>query len=370
MQIDARFEPVLREMESQVASGLRPSIQAAIRWRGDLVLNAATGGAASAETPYVMWSSTKPLVAVALLQLVEAGRVRLDDRVDGVIPEFGVGGKESVTLAHLLTHRGGFPDVQPAVGKQLARLGRDWDACVRFVCEMETLWEPGSDRGYHPKSSWYIVGELIQRLRDRPLPDVLREHVLEPCGIESHGFCLGEPERLKQPPSEVRTNGARGAPDQSEARYWNDPETHASRVPGASGIGISSEITKFYQTLLDEGRGPNGLLLSPEMVRAATFPHAVGTQDRTFLRDIPWGLGFHLKHAQPSLDDCGTLATPGTFGHAGHFIVNTCWADPRKRLAVAFLSDGLAPPREGMAAVTRLSDSVHQIVDALENETG
>ena len=368
MQIDPEFEPVLREMEAQVAAGLRPSIQGAVRWRGELVFDAATGDGATAETPYVMWSSTKPLVAVALLQAVDEDLIGLDDRVTRVIPEFGAGGKEHVTLAHLLTHRGGFPDL-PNRGEELAKLSTDWDACVRLVCQMDAIWTPGKDRGYHPKSSWYIVGELVQRLRDRPLTEVLRERVLAPCGVAPHGFCLGDVERLKQPPMPVQTNGERGAPPESEARYWNDARSLSSVIPGASGIGIASEITKFYQALLNHGRGTEGQLLSPEMVRRATFPQVVGFTDRTFLRDIPWGLGFHLKHTQPSLDDCGDSATPGTFGHAGHFIVNTFWADPQKQLTAGFLSNGLAPPKEGTAGVNRLSESVHRIVDALARKT-
>ena len=369
MHIDPRFEPVLREMESQIDTGLRPSIQAAVRWRGELVLDAARGPGAVKDRPYVLWSSTKPLVAVALLQAVEEGLIDLDERVGKRIPEFARHGKEAVTVIQLLTHRGGFPGASPKLAKQLSKLAPDFDACIQFVCDLEALWEPGTDRGYHPASSWYIVAELVQRLRDQPLAEVLRQRVLEPCGIPDHAFCLGEPERLREKPVPVQTNGERGAPDESEARFWNDERTHESVIPGASGIGIARELTRFYQALLQGGRGPNGNLLSARMVRVATFPHAVGTTDRTFLRDIPWGLGFHLKHVRPSLDDCGDSASPGTFGHAGHFLVNTFWADPVKELAVGFLSNGLTAPKRGMDAVNRLSESVHRVVDALVPET-
>jgi CubicO group peptidase (beta-lactamase class C family) len=100
------------------------------------------------------------------------------------------------------------------------------------------------------------------------------------------------------------------------------------------------------------------------MVRTATFPHAVGIRDRTFLVDVPWGLGFHLKHVRPSLDDCGETATPGTFGHAGHFIASTAWADPGKDLCAAILTNGLVERRAGFAAVKALSQSIHDVVDA------
>ena len=77
-------------------------------------------------------------------------------------------------------------------------------------------------------------------------------------------------------------------------------------IPGAGGIARARSLVAFYRALLDGGRGANGRILSEAMVRTATFPHVVGIRDRTFVRDIPWGLGFHLKHVVPALDDCGT----------------------------------------------------------------
>ena len=77
-----------------------------------------------------------------------------------------------------------------------------------------------------------------------------------------------------------------------------------------------------------------------------------------------WGLGFRLKHAVPSMDDFGNTATPGTFGHGGHFLVNTAWGDPGKDLAVCILSNGLTAPRTGTRAVNALSQAIHDAVDA------
>jgi CubicO group peptidase (beta-lactamase class C family) len=361
--VDERFAPVLREMERQVAEGIRPTIQVAVDWRGERVFDAAVGDGADLESNYVLWSTTKPFVAVALLREIEAGRARLDDRVRRFIPEFGCNGKEACTLAHLLSHRGGFPDAGRRVIDTM-RVAWDWDELLRLVCEMPAQWEPGTDRGYHPLTGWVIVGELVQRLTDIPLADAVREGVLDPAGIDPDGFSLGRPETLSGPPLPVRTRDAKGAPGRREADWWNAPETQAALIPGAGGISRAGQVVRFYRTLLDGGTGPGGAMLSPETVRMATFPHAVGILDRTFLTDIPWGLGFHLKHVRPSLDDCGRTATPGTFGHGGHFLVNTAWGDPGKDLAVCILSNGLTEPRLGTRSVGALSQTIHDVVDA------
>ncbi len=357
------FGELEREMARQIASGLRPTIQVAVDFRGELVFEQARGAGATVDSTYVLWSSTKPLVAVALLQLVEEGRAALDDRVSKHFPEFGTRGKERCTILHLLTHRGGFPDSAPETRSALFRVARDWNDALRFVCEMDALWEPGTDRGYHPLSAWFVVGELVQRLDGRPLGDALRARVLEPLGIARDGFCLGRPHDLAAPPLTVRTRAAKGAPTEGEAAFWSDPRTHASVIPGAGGIARARTLAAFYRALLDGGRGMNGEILSPEMTRVATFPHVAGFRDRTMVRDMPWGLGMHLKHALPSVDDCGTRATPGTFGHGGHFLVNTGFGDPGRDLAVAILSNGLAEPLAGMRAVCALSDAIHAAVD-------
>lgn len=363
---DERFRGVVDCMQSQVDSGLRPSIQIAVDWRGERVLDHAVGAGATPDSHYVLWSTTKPVVALALLSLVEAGKIGLDDRIGATIPEFATAGKESATVAHLLTHRGGFPDNRIEVQRELQPIRRDWDASLRYICAMPAAWKPGTDRGYHPFTGWLIVGELVQRLDNLPLADSVRRRVLDPAGVSLDAFSLGQPERLAAPPLRVGTNGAKGAPPQVEADFWSDAETHAALIPGAGGISRANEFVKIYRALLNGGEGPGGRIISPEMVRRATYPHVVGTMDRTFLRDIPWGLGFHLKHVQPSLDDCGATATPGTFGHAGHFMVNTAWADPGKDLAVAIFSNGLTPAREGVAAVSELSQTVHDAVAAAD----
>jgi len=354
-----RFDALRGEMRRQVDEGIRPSIQIAVSWRGELVFDEAVGADATPDSNYLLWSATKPVVAVALLQIIDEGGARLRDRVRNYIPEFGVRGKESCTIAHLLSHRGGFPDSGRRM-ESLGRFSRNWKEALAAVCDMEAQWEPGRDRGYHPSSSWFIVGELIQRLRDRPLWETLREKVLDPLGVAADGFSLGNPEVLSRPAMQVTTRQERGAP--TDADWWNAPETHRAVIPGGNGVSRANQLVRFYRAMLDAGRGSNGRLLSPEMVRIATFPHSVGTIDRTFLIDVAWGLGFRLKHAIPMPDEFGETATPGTFGHGGHFLVNTAWADPAKDLAGCILSNGLTALRTGRKATIALSQAIHAAV--------
>jgi CubicO group peptidase (beta-lactamase class C family) len=366
--VDERFEPVLAEMRRQVDAGIRPSLQVCVEWGGERVVDAAYGAGATRRSAYALFSSTKPFVAVALLRQIEAGRASLDDRISKYVPEFGTRGKDGATLAHLLSHRGGFPDNTPEHAREMWRRCSDWSAMLAYACDMPAAWEPGTDRGYHPLTGWTLVGELVQRTTERPLREVLRRDVLDPLEIPEDGFVLGEPEKLGAPPMPVRTRGLPGDPPERDAERWNDPATQRALLPGGGGIARAGEVVKLYTALLRGGLGAGGRLLAPETVRLASFPHVVGIRDRTFLLDIPWGLGFHLKHVRPSLDDCGATATPGTYGHAGHFLVNTTWADPGKNLAACILANGLTDRRDGFAAVRALSQAVHDVVDRLAAE--
>jgi CubicO group peptidase (beta-lactamase class C family) len=363
IRMDDRFEGVIKEVRRQVDAGIRPSIQVAIDWRGSRVLDFAWGEDATPRSNYVLWSTTKPFIAVTLLQLVEEGRVQLDDRVSLYIPEFAVNGKEPVTLLHVLTHRGGFPGTSPEISRELSALAPSWKEAVAYVCQMATTWEPGTDRGYHPRTGWYVLGEVIQRVDDRPLPEVLRRRVLEPLGIPGDGFSLGEPDRLSNPPLPVRTSGKPGAPPESEADACNSLSFRRSVIPGGGGISRAGEVVKLFSALVQDGRAENGRILAPEMVRLATFPHVSGFRDRTFRSDIPWGLGMHLKHVLPGDNPFGRTATPGSFGHGGHFLVNVAWGDPGKDLAAAILANGLTEPGLGVRSVAALSQAVHDAVD-------
>ena len=108
----ARLARTAAELEAQVDAGLELGGQLFLALRGEVVADAGFGAARPGEPMrrdhLMLWmSSTKPVAAVAICQLWERGRLELDDPVALHIPEFAQGGKERVTVRHLLTHTGG-----------------------------------------------------------------------------------------------------------------------------------------------------------------------------------------------------------------------------------------------------------------------
>ena len=142
-----KLEQVKQLFHAQIEDGLHPGAGLAVYRYGNLVLDihggvsdVRDGGSATQpvtrETMFVLMSSTKPLAASCLYMLKERGKISWDDPVSTYWPEFGQNGKETVTVRHVLTHRGGFPETP----KDLPP--RDWPDWDKVTSAMERA--PGS----------------------------------------------------------------------------------------------------------------------------------------------------------------------------------------------------------------------------------
>src|SRR6185295_17415254 len=153
-----KLEQVKQLFHSQIKQGLHPGAGLAVYRYGHLVLDIhggvsdlRDGGGATqpvtSKTMFVLMSSTKPLAAACLYMLKERGQLSWDDPVSKYWPEFGQHGKETVTVRHVLTHRGGFPETP----KDLPP--RDWSAWGKVTSAMEraqAVYTPGETMAYHP----------------------------------------------------------------------------------------------------------------------------------------------------------------------------------------------------------------------------
>ncbi len=134
-------------IESGIERGLHIGAQLYVSQDGkrvaDLAFGLAREGVAMTPDTIMLWmSSTQPITALAVAQIWERGKIALDDRVAKYIPEFGVGGKESITIRHVLTHTGGF---RGAVGEWT---NDPWERIVAQISESQV--EPGRLRRWTP----------------------------------------------------------------------------------------------------------------------------------------------------------------------------------------------------------------------------
>lgn len=333
----------------------------------DLALGEASPGHPLTPDHLTLWlSSTKPITAAAVLQVWEEGLLELDDPVARHIPEFAQGGKEGVTVRHLLTH---------TAGVRMARTGwpeASWEEIVRRICErrLEPGWEPGLKAGYHQLSAWFVLGELVRRLDGRPFERYVREEILRPLGMEDSWIGM-PPERWHRYRRQGRIcpmfDTAGGPGDGGPRPQGWDTERRATHPsPGGNGYGPVRELGRFYEALLAGGRPPGSppaaRILSPQAVAAMTARHRTGVHDHTFDHVLDWGLGVivdsKLYGAETVPYAYGTLSSRRTFGHSG-YRSSTGFADPEHALVVAVVMNGMPEPGVHERRIRRVVDALY-----------
>lgn len=314
------------------------------------------GVAMDADSMMLWWSSTKPTAAVAIGQLWERGKLDIEERVCAYIPEFGVKGKEGVTLRHVLTHTGGF---RFADGR--AAFTKPWDEVIARICdaELEEGWVPGQKAGYHPSSGWFVLGEIVRRLDGRPFERYVREEVFEPLGM--HDSWVG------MPPERHREYGDRiGIMHNTEGEEPQplpgiDSEEACSRcVPGGGGRGPMRELGRFYEALLFGGRLGEVRIVSSQTVAAMTARHRVGMFDETFRVPIDWGLGFIIDSMI-----YGRHCSPRAFGHGGARS-SVGFVDPEHGLVAAVVTNGMPDDRRHYPRFNAISSAIYEDLSIAE----
>jgi CubicO group peptidase (beta-lactamase class C family) len=282
-------------------------------------------------------SITKPIVAAAVMMLVEDGRIALDDAVGRWLPEVAspsvvrtpaspiddvVPAARPITVVDLLTFRAGwgFPDdfTLPAVEPLFSVLGQgprsplippdEWMAALSRI---PLLRQPGEAWLYNTCSD--IQGVLISRVAGRTLPEFLAERVFEPLGMVDTGFELpvGTRERVTTAYRPTADGGLEliDAPD----GHW----TSASVFPSGAG-GLVSTVDDwhaFARMMLAGGTVDGRQLLSPNSVRQMTTNYLTQPQrddSRLFLEGQGWGFGGSVDVA--AID---AWNVPGRYGWVG-----------------------------------------------------
>jgi CubicO group peptidase (beta-lactamase class C family) len=287
-------------------------------------------------------SNIKPVGAVALAMLWERGKLNLDDRVAAHIPEFAVNGKDAITIRHLLTHTAG---IRGAIFPREA----PWENVLAIVlnARLEPNWIPGHKAGYHPHSTWIVLGELVSRLDDahRTFEDFVREEIFLPLGMTDSWPALTD-EAYDRYAAANRLgcfySTSKGPPTDPESGRPSK-ELATARRPSASARGPIRELARFYQMLRGGGTLDAARIISPQTVEALTSRHRVGMFDETFKAKIDWGLGFIIDSKHYGIANLpygfGPHASSRTFGHGG--AESSCaFCDPEHDLIVAWMCNG------------------------------
>lgn len=325
------------------------------------------------DTIFRLSSMTKPVTAVAALQLVDDGVLGLDEAVDDLLPELRdrrvladpsgpldhtVPAERPITLRDLLTFRMGLgmdfaaTGPQPSLGR-LAELGlppgpprpqevpppAEW---LAIVSQVPLEHQPGTRWLYHTSAD--VLGVLIERATGRRLGEQLAERIFEPLGMHDTGFSVrpSELHRLGACFGAEGEDGQREVFDPSDGQWAADPAFHSG------GAGLASTIDDFHAfaaMLLRGGRTPDGQpLLSPALHAQMTANQLTDEQAATggpAPGDAGWGFGVGVQLRTLPIRGAGAYDWDGGLG--------STWAnDPERRLIGILLTDQMwtspAPP--------------------------
>jgi uncharacterized protein YbbC (DUF1343 family)/CubicO group peptidase (beta-lactamase class C family) len=284
------------------------------------------------DTIFDMASLTKVVATTtAVMQLVELGKVRLNDPVAKYLPDFAQNGKEDITIRQLLTHYSGLaPDIEltPAFDSK--------ESAFRLAFTETPTQAPGSGFIYSD-TNFIMLGALVEKMSGETLDVYTARHVFQPLKMTHTRFL---------PPAAWKPRIAPTEYDDHEHMLRgvvHDPR--AQRMGGVAGhaglFSTGDDLAKFAQALLNGGDG----ILSSPAVRKMTQPEQ--PPSAPVLRGFGWDID------SPFSSNRGDFLPVGSYGHTG-FTGTSMWIDPTTKSYIILLTNSVHPRGKGNAVGLRV----------------
>jgi CubicO group peptidase (beta-lactamase class C family) len=307
--------------------------------------------AMTADSVFWIASMSKAITAAAAMQLVEQGKLSLDEPIGKLLPDLAAPqvlegydangepklrpAKNPITLRHLMTHTAGFCYNlwNGDMVKYLEKTGTpDITSCKNAALQTPIMSDPGTRWEYGTNIDF--VGKAVEAASGKKLNAYLRDHLFIPLGMTDTAFKIGEAQRQRLVAMHGRGEDGSLAPIPFELEQ--EPEFH---MGGGGLYGTAGDYIKFTQMILNEGRGNGNQVLKPETVATMGQNHigeltmtrmtsavAFATNDVDLYPDMvkKWGLSFLINTAMTPEG-----RSPGSLAWAG--LANTYfWIDPSR----------------------------------------
>jgi beta-glucosidase-like glycosyl hydrolase/CubicO group peptidase (beta-lactamase class C family) len=349
----------LSTLESLIERHIRerafPGASVAIGYRGHLIYQqafgrfdySARGTPVTPETIYDLASLTKVVSATTLaMQLFETGQLRLEFPVSRFYPSFTDGGREKITIQHLLTHCSGLPAHLP-----FYRDTRGKSEFVRKILQTPLEYEPGTKAAYSDLGI-ILLGSILEKMTARPQDELARKRIFAPLGM-THTLFKPEPS-LKSKIAPTENDPWRGRLAQGEVH-----DNNAFAMGGVSAhaglFSTSGDLSIFCQMLVN-----GGVYDHHRIVKRGTLEKFVTRQN------LPPGSSRALGWDTPSDESsAGSLLSSKSFGHTG-FTGTSIWVDPTRQLFIILLSNRVYPTHDNNAIREVRREVADAVVRAIE----
>ena len=325
-------------------------------------LDPKTGAPMSKDAIFRLYSMTKPFTSVAIMMLVEDGRLRLNDPIGLYLPELAklevlvqgtdaagkptyttVAAEKPVTVYDLLRHTSGFvyPNTPNAHLKELyTKENVNWSgvtpaeqiqalARVPLARQPGTMWEYGL--------STDVAGRVVETVSGVPLSRFLESRLFRPLGMSDTSFLVpaDKVRRLAQPLAVDKATGKPIALHDVTVAPKND-------AGGAGAAGVAIDYARFLQMLANGGQLDGKRLLAKTTVRQMTSDQLGDIKPA--IPTLPAGYGFGLGFAVRRADGLS-----GLFGSAGEYNWGGAggtgfWVDPKEQLVAVLMTQAQPGP--------------------------
>ena len=327
------LDPIL---ERSVAAGDTPGAVLLIGHHHRIIYRKAFGSRAlepvrepmTVDTIFDLASLTKSIATTtAIMQLVQEGRVRLNDPVAAYLPEFAQNGKQDITIRELLTHYSG---LAPDLDLQTPWTGRD----AAFAMAMaQTPANPPGSRFVYSDINFEVLGFVVEKVSGEPLNEFADRRIFIPLGMKHTRFLPPDEWLPRIAPTQYDEQGKmlRGVVHDPTARRMGGVAGHAGL------FSTAEDLSRFAQGLLSGFK-----VLSPAVIEKMSTPQQ--PSNAASLRGLGWDID------SPFSSNRGELLPVGSFGHTG-FTGASLWIDPVTDTYIILLTNAVHP-RGGKSVIS------------------
>lgn len=321
--------PVAQILHEAIAEHAFPGAALVVSRRGQVVLETYAGAhtydddsvAVDAETTYDLASLTKVLVTTPLcMRLYEAGKLRLDEPIGSVLPEFtgDEGRPDRVTFRHLLAHSSGLP-----AHRKYYEHAHHPEQVLQQVFSTALEADPGT-RAEYSDIGFILLGVAVERLTCAKLDQLAQRELFVPLGISCSYGPLTHVHHVPPTLEAVDFRSRRIYGQVNDENAWV-----MGGVAGHAGLfGTARDVDTFAQMMLRAGAP----LFKSETVKLfTTLETELPGTSRTLGWDTP---------SQPS--QSGKYLSPHSYGHLG-YTGTSLWIDPERELAITLLTNRTYP---------------------------
>lgn len=385
----ALIEPI---MERFVKNNRLPGIMTLVQRQGKVVqlgmygmMDIEAGKPMQEDALFRIYSMTKPIVSVALMMLLEEGRLSLKDPLARYVPAFSktkvyTGSTHLgpilaeqdpvITLHHLLTHTAGLSygwyfdspveDLYREVIPNIFQRDQTLEEVVEQIARLPLVSQPGTQWRYSYATD--VLGYVVQVIADMPLADFLKERIFEPLGMPDTSFHVPQEklERLAQIYESEKLYDPR-VPEPENVMLIRDVTVPTS-CPSSGGGLISTlgDYLNFCNCLINNGQHKGGYLLGRKTLAWMTSNHIPRQLMPLNLGPIPLDFGFGLGfRVISSLGEARSLTSPGEYGWAGA-AQTYFWIDPAEDFIGLMMTQHL--PTEPYPVQERFKNMAYQAI--------